>query len=326
MVTDTTHAVMATDANTTGNLPHATSQRSSRRAPDRAHTRRQAGSDAGTTGQTDGYPHLRLAVADLPDAPGVYLFQGQPGDLPLYIGKSIHLRSRVLAHLRAPDEARMLQQTRRIEHIRTAGELGALLLESALIKQQQPLYNRKLRRNRQLCAWQVVPGSPLRLQLAAAQTVNFATTPQLYGLFASRHAATEALQALADRHGLCLSVLGLEKGVPGKACFRHMVKRCAGACCGHTSQAAHDARTLAALADMQLVCWPFAGAVALQEVCPLDPQFVQYHVVRNWCYLGSAPNLAQARQLDTVAAGFDADGYKIVCKPILQQQTPIIEL
>jgi excinuclease Cho len=68
----------------------------------------------------------------------------------LYIGKSVDLRSRVLSHLRTVDEARMLRQTLRISHIRTAGEIGALLLEASMIKQQQPLHNKKLRRSRQL--------------------------------------------------------------------------------------------------------------------------------------------------------------------------------
>ena len=82
------------------------------------------------------YPeHLRAALADMPAAPGVYTFHGAEGDLPLYIGKSVNLRNRLLAHLRTPDEARMLRQTRRISHIRTAGEIGALLLEARLIKE-----------------------------------------------------------------------------------------------------------------------------------------------------------------------------------------------
>ncbi|HNE72228.1 MAG TPA: endonuclease, partial [Giesbergeria sp.] len=53
------------------------------------------------------YPeHLRAALADMPAAPGVYTFHGEEGDLPLYIGKSVNLRNRLLAHLRTPDEAR----------------------------------------------------------------------------------------------------------------------------------------------------------------------------------------------------------------------------
>ena len=57
------------------------------------------------------YPsHLREAIEGMPCAPGVYIFHGTEGDLPLYIGKSVNLRSRLLAHLRNPDEARLLRR------------------------------------------------------------------------------------------------------------------------------------------------------------------------------------------------------------------------
>jgi excinuclease Cho len=62
----------------------------------------------------------------LPRSSGVYLFKGE-GSLPIYIGKSVDIRSRVLAHLRAVDEAEMMAQTTRVEFIETAGEIGALL-------------------------------------------------------------------------------------------------------------------------------------------------------------------------------------------------------
>lgn len=69
------------------------------------------------------YPqHLRDAMDHLPQAPGVYIFEGESGGLPLYIGKSVNLRHRLLSHLRNEDEARMLRQSVRIDHIRTCGE------------------------------------------------------------------------------------------------------------------------------------------------------------------------------------------------------------
>lgn len=88
------------------------------------------------------YPeHLRPWLEALPKLPGVYQFHGDSDTMPLYIGKSVNLRSRVLSHLRTPEEAAMLRQSRRITWQRTAGELGALLLEARLIKEQQPLFN-----------------------------------------------------------------------------------------------------------------------------------------------------------------------------------------
>ncbi len=265
------------------------------------------------------YPtHLRASVDELPQAPGVYTFHGQDGDLPLYIGKSVNLRARVLSHLRNPDEARLLRQTTRISHQRTAGDIGALLLEARLVKQQHPLMNQKLRRSRQLCAIRLTDAG--RPEVVYARDLDFASEQGLYGLYGSRHAAIEALHALADAHRLCLTVLGLERTGGKRGCFRSMLNRCAGACCGQETEVAHHARLLAALQDLQLVCWPFGGAVALVERFDGQPaglsDMTQWHVVRNWCYLGSADSLTNARRLDRLDTGFDGDGYKILCKPL----------
>lgn len=258
------------------------------------------------------YPeHLRGFAAGLPALPGVYIFHGEgEAGLPLYIGKSVNLRSRVLAHLRNEDEARMLQQARRISHIRSAGEIGALLLESQLIKQQQPLYNRQLRRTRQLCALRLNAGVPA---VVHAREVDFATTPDLFGLFNSRQAAQEWLHTAADTHRLCGGALGLEKLAAGRACFRAMVRRCAGSCRGDEPRADHDARLMAALEALRVVCWPYPGTVGLVES---DGELRQIHVVRHWCYLGSVGTKAEAKRLTRVAASFDADTYKILCRPV----------
>lgn len=61
------------------------------------------------------------SLAALPRSFGVYIFKGE-GTLPLYIGKSVDIRSRVMSHLRAPEEASMIAQTRRIDFIETAGK------------------------------------------------------------------------------------------------------------------------------------------------------------------------------------------------------------
>ena len=267
------------------------------------------------------YPtHLRDAIRDLPQAPGVYVFHGQEGDLPVYIGKAVQLRRRVLSHLRTVDEARMLQQTQRISCVRTAGEIGALLLEAQMVKQLQPLWNQKLRRNRQLCSLSLRTGLP---EVVYSKDVNFATEAQLYGLFSSRHAALERLRALADEHRLCYATLGLEKLAPGKPCFRAMLRQCAGACRGDEGFDAHQNRLFTSLAGLQVACWPFEGAIGLIE---RFETLVQIHVVRNWCYLGTVETLAQAKSLDSQAVGFDADGYKILCKPILSGTAEIVPL
>lgn len=264
------------------------------------------------------YPeHLRPWLEALPKLPGVYQFHGESETLPLYIGKSVNIRSRVLSHLRTADEASMLRQARRISWQRTAGELGALLLEARLIKEQQPLFNKRLRRNKQLCSPLLESGKP---QVVYAREVDFSHQQHLYGLFANRRAALQALQTIADEHRLCYGILGLEPLSRGRACFRSALGRCAGACCGRERVEDHNLRLLAQMSKLQLVCWPWAGAVALEE---RGPDMVQYHIIHNWLWLGAVDSLAQAAKLTTLPAGFDHDGYKILCKPLLSGEYPL---
>lgn len=267
------------------------------------------------------YPqHLREAIEDAPTGAGVYVFHGQEGDLPLYIGKSVNIRSRLLSHLRTPDEARMLRQTQRISHIRTAGEIGALLLEAQMIKAQHPLFNQKLRRNKQLCSLQMTQSVPT---VVYAKDIDFARAPGLYGLFASRHAALDALRALADQNKLCYARLGLEKSAPGKACFRAAIRQCAGVCRGDETPQTHSERLFTSLLGLRVECWPHEGAIGLVE---RDAELTQIHVVNHWCYLGSAATPDEARQLSSLAAGFDADGYKILCRPVLTRSVELLRL
>lgn len=255
--------------------------------------------------------------AELPRGAGVYIFRGE-GHLPLYIGKSVDLRARVMSHMRAPDEARMMAQTKRIDIIETAGEIGALLLESRLIKTDNPLFNQRLRRIRSLCSLQLQETPQGQVpRVVDGKTVHLGATPGLYGLFSSQRAANEKLKALAQQHRLCLACLGLEKA-SARGCFGLQIKTCLGACVGLEDRRAHDQRLLTALQDSQVEVWPFNGPVDLIEE---DHGWVQKHRVRNWCYLGtwcSKTGLTH-HTTDFKASDFDLDSYKIVVKPIMLQ-------
>lgn len=261
------------------------------------------------------------SLAALPRTPGVYIFKGE-GTLPLYIGKSIDIRSRVLSHLRAPDEASMVAQTRRIDFIETAGEIGALLLESRMIKAHSPLFNQRLRRIKTLCSIRCIPTANGAVpQIVDSKTVQLGATPGLYGLFSSVHAANAKLKELAQQHMLCLSVLGLEK-TSRRGCFGLQIKTCLGACVGKEERQVHDARLFSALVDLQVEVWPFNGPVHLIEE---SEGWVQKHRVNNWCYLGTQcsktggkSGLPEAKQQD-----FDLDSYKILVKPIMLQTVKI---
>ena len=251
----------------------------------------------------------------LPRSSGVYIFKGE-GKLPLYIGKSIDIRARVMSHLRAPDEANMIAQTRRIDFIETAGEIGALLLESRMIKELSPLFNQRLRRIRTLCSIrlnQTKQGTVL--EIVDSKSVNLGATPALYGLFSSHHAARAKLKTLAQQHMLCMSVLGLEK-TSQRGCFGLQIKTCLGACVEREDRQTHDQRLFSALFDSQVEVWPFNGPIDLIEEAD---GWIQRHRVNNWCYLGTqCSKLGETSKHSKLELNsFDLDSYKILVKPIM---------
>ncbi len=255
-----------------------------------------------------------LVMNDLPDGPGVYLFYGE-NDLPLYIGKSVNIRQRVLSHFsadhRANKEMSLAQQLRRIDWIETAGELGALLTEAKLIKQMMPVHNQRLRRKNALCAWQLQQqGEHLRPVLKWAGDLDFGAQDNLYGLYNSLRDAQKALRSVAEQQQLCLSVLGLEKTAAGRPCFAHQLKKCAGACVGKESALAHAARLMIAMDKLKLASWPYPGAIGVREGEEL-------HVIDRWCYLGTAKHDADLD--DVLASGrpaFDRDTYLLLSKAL----------
>ena len=257
---------------------------------------------------------LTDCVNQLPHAPGVYIFHGD-GNLPLYIGKSVDIHSRVMSHLRNPEEQRMLAQTRHITCTETAGEIGALLLESHLIKTQSPLFNQRLRRLKTLCSVQLIQEPEgLRPALVDGRQVQHGITPGLYGLFSSMHAAKQKLTTVAHQHRLCLQCMGLEKAT-ARGCFGWQIKQCAGACVGQESRAVHDDRLREALQELQVHTWPFDGAVNMVE---RRGDWVQKHRILNWSYQGTSCNRQLSPGLvDASPPRFDLDTYHIVLKPLL---------
>ena len=268
------------------------------------------------------YPSsLREQVSGAPQVPGVYTFHGENNNHPLYIGKSINIRSRLLSHLRTPKEVRLLKQTSRISYIPTAGEISALLLEAQMIKQQQPLFNRRLRKTKDTCSF-VLNDDGLHIQYA--DNMENQPTNSVYGLFKNQFTAKDRLRELADEHKLCLSALGVEADTKGRGCFRYAIRKCAGACCGEEDIEQHNARLRAALDEYSIAAWPYTGAIALKESFG---RLKQYHVLHNWRYHGSYKS---ERSLKNYKLNqntlFDADMYKILVKPILYNRVKVLEL
>jgi DNA polymerase III subunit epsilon len=266
-------------------------------------------------------PHLdRGAVDAIPDAPGVYLFYDE-GAAPLYIGKSRAMRSRVLQHFIAGSS--WTPRVRRIEWQRTAGELGALLREAALVKELDPVYNRQLRRPGQLCGFAF---DGRRLRLARGEEIDAETLPFVYGLWRSRAAAMAALRAAADEHQLCLQVLGFESGPLRSPCFRHQVGRCAGVCAGKENIHVHHARVATALAGLKSAAWPHRGPLGVVEH-DRGRDATEVHVLDRWCYLGTASCDSEvAELLEERRRRFDYDHYRILARHLGKRGVRVVPL
>ena len=261
-------------------------------------------------------PNIDKALIDaIPDTAGVYTFYAE-GGAPLYIGKSIHMRTRVMSHFQAAltnrKEMKLALQVRDIGWIETSGEVGALLLESTMIKRHLPLMNIKLRRSKDLCAWQIqtTTAGALHLELVNHARLLPGIQDNLYGVFSGKREANLCLRALAKKHHLCEAVLGIEKTTSGKPCFGFQLKVCRGACVGVEPIASHNLRVKAAFEALKIRVWPYSGPIAIKENDCL-------HVVHRWCYLGVARDEEELLSLTRRAeADFDVDIYKILKKTL----------
>ena len=216
------------------------------------------------------------------------------------------------AALTVRKEMKLALQVRDISWIETSGEIGALLLESTLIKQHLPVMNVKLRRSKDLCAWRIkenVNGVCLP-ELVTHAELQPGIQDNLYGLFHSKREANTCLRALAKKNSLCEAVLGIEKTSLGKPCFGFQLKQCNGACVGLESSTHHNLRLKIAFEALKIKVWPYDGPIAIREG-------LHFHVVHNWCYLGVAGDEDELRSLVRRAeVDFDLDIYKILKKTI----------
>jgi len=253
----------------------------------------------------------------LPQTPGVYIFYGENG-MPLYIGKSVNVHGRVLSHFSSDHmsstEMKIAQQVTNIETFSTAGELGALFLESTLIKKQQPLFNRKLRHARKLIALKkiITTGGYNTIEEIDGNEVTIDVLGNIVGIFTSQKQVKDFLYELCKIYGLCPKMFGLEKGKG--ACFSYQLEKCSGACVGKVSPLKYNLKFDEAFYQHRIKPWPFKGPIMIKEKGdPLDEDTKHEHfVVDKWCLIGSMK--IEQDELSDIQQDyqFDFDTYKIL--------------
>jgi DNA polymerase III subunit epsilon len=201
-------------------------------------------------------PEQRPDLSTLPDDPGVYVFRDERGK-PLYVGKSVSLRSRARAHFCAP--AGWTERAEIVDYRPTNSELGALVLENRLIKQWRPTGNKALKRTDRYCYLRCrldIPYPVLEVasEPAAGHAVNI-------GPLGSRALASELADQLTSMYRLrhCGRSLKLREHPSAYG----QMGRCVSPCLGDLDPNAYRRQLDAALGHFER---PGAGEALIEEL------------------------------------------------------------
>jgi len=252
-------------------------------------------------------------IEKLPQSSGVYIFYSDEGT-PIYIGKSINIKERVLSHFTndhaSSKEMKISQNIRSIEAISTAGELGALLLESSLIKKHKPIYNRMLRDARKMVVLlrKKLDSGYLSVEPKVLDAIEVAEYENILAVFKSQKQFKDILFNLAKENGLCPQLLGLEKG-KGE-CFYYQLGICRGACVAKEQILKYNLRFEEAFLKHKVKSWLYDYPIAIMEKGDKN----ETHIIDKWCYLGSLKDDSESIEDLNKEYIFDYDTYKILYK------------
>jgi len=244
------------------------------------------------------------------NSPGVYVFKDKTG-LPIYIGKSVNLRSRILSHFSQSTELnkemKISMNTHSLEIKKTDTELEALLLESKMIKEMLPVYNRKLRRKRTntILLKDENERGYFTIKLFEGKIDELNDISKIYGVYDNRIKAKKALERHRDTFDLCSKLLGLEKSTG--ACFRYQLGKCRGACIGELKPELNNASMEIAFQRSRLESWKYSGPIYIKISAN------RALVINNWKILKVIEEGDEEVAIDSDdLIGFDLDNYKIL--------------
>ena len=246
-------------------------------------------------------------IVSLPETAGIYIFEDDSG-APLYVGKSINIRARVRSHFATATsiakEMKLSLQSHNVSYIQTETELEALLLESAKVKELQPVFNRKLRQTKtqHILVKDRAADGYATIRVESHNLSDYHTLSNVYGVYTSKNQAKQALESAVRTYQLCPKLLGLEK--TKGACFRRQLGLCRGACVGVEPPSPYNARVETALERSKIESWPYDSAVS----APISA--TRSIVIDQWI-----PVAIVDHEFDTyteLMSPFDLDTYKIL--------------
>jgi DNA polymerase III subunit epsilon len=270
-------------------------------------------------------------VDDVHEGPGVYIFRGDKG-VPLYVGKSINVKSRIKSHFSFSDpgerKLRINSQLKELDVVKTPGELSALLMEKDLIKTLKPLYNRMLRNQNLHYLIKSTTGDGYEtISEVSVNKISLHNCGKILLAAKNKKNLQKQLFDKTEEYMLCPKILGIERsGASGKnrACFNYQIGKCKGACLGKESYLKYNLRFAEAFSDSKIEGWKFKGPIAIEE---RGHEEVVLHFINKWFYLGtisydeSSQSVIKRLNFDT--AKFDWHIYKILRRHTDNQKAKI---
>jgi excinuclease ABC subunit C len=183
---------------------------------------------------------LERTLAQLPDAPGVYMMIGDDGQI-LYIGKAVSLRNRVRSYFQdsAAHAFRTTKMVERVVDVRAivvSNEIESLILEANLIKRHQPPFNVRLRDDKRFPYLKVTNEPFPRVVFTRVVRDDGA---RYFGPYTN----AAGLRELIDLVRMVFPLRTCREPIDGKRkrpCLQYHIKRCLAPCVGYQSEPEYD--------------------------------------------------------------------------------------
>ena len=178
----------------------------------------------------------------LPLLPGVYIMKNEKGEI-IYIGKAKLLKNRVSQYFGSQNRhntkvRRMVDNVYDFDHILTASEYEALVLECSLIKQNKPKYNILLKDDKGYKYIKITNEPWRRLQNAKQRADDGAT---YIGPYISGFVVKESLDAALKIFKLPQCGKTFPVKTKSRPCLNYHMNQCKAPCAGKMKKAEYDA-------------------------------------------------------------------------------------
>ena len=174
---------------------------------------------------------LQAKLDSLPSSPGVYLLKGASGKT-IYIGKAKSLRNRVRSYFRQPrisdQKANVLRRhIQDLDYILTDTDVEALMLESNLVKKQQPLFNVNLKDDKSFLHIKLTVNEEFPRVLLTRRILKDGAV--YFGPYLPASLARTTIKII-NRHFLLRTCDIKIDGELDRPCLEFDIKRCLGPC------------------------------------------------------------------------------------------------